>query len=512
MLLSNKIPNTMKYLLLLSLSLWFCHAGFAQNDKAKYKQFKTEGDALLAKGELRKAQQAFQTALQHMQGDAYAAQKIKEIDQQVDQKVHYALDHADQLLQAGKTSDAAAVLKQTLSIDPENASLLDKLAVCSVAPGTTFQRLYGGKSYDEGRKMLQLNDGSILVAGRVSTTSSNTDIGLLKLDRDGNKVWLKHFGEEETEEANDMILTADGHVLIVGHSDSYSGSPGIKDMWAVKVSAEGDMIWQKNYGTNITIDEARTVVPAHDGGYLLVGNSFVNGSLNIMAIKIDEQGEKQWEKIYGGDNSEEGNAVVKTEDGYTILGNTESKGKGRWDIWLLHIDKQGKEIWDVTFGGGDNETGNALVRTADGGYMIAGSTYSFAEASQDMWLIKTDAQGRKQWANVYGGLAAEEAFGLVQTRDGNFVAVGFKEIWDERNQVVSHLGHDIYMVKVTAKGEKIWERNHGGKDEQRGFDVIELSDQSLMITGMSRDAQTQGVDIIVMKANSAGMLGVESPK
>lgn len=487
------------------------HLTCLAQDKKKYKEFRKQGDTYYASGDIMKAQSAFEIALQNKPGDKYLVQKIKEVNNEIKIKHSQLVTAANKVFDTGDLDAAIVKYKEALQFAPNDQFTLDRITACSIKPGTTFMKTFGGRSYDEAQALVQLQDGSVILAGRASPgTSSNTDMVVIKIDKDGNKAWEKKFGGEETDEASDIIATSDGNFLVVGHSDSYSGSPGIKDMFVVKIDASGNEIWNKTFGSNVTIDEANAAVEAHSGGYLLVGNSFVNGSLEITAIKIDENGEKQWERYYGGSDSEEGTDVIKTEKGYVIVGNTESKGKGKWDIWLLQIDKEGNEMWDMTFGGGDNETANAVIEDKDGGFIIAGSTYSFAYASQDFWIIKTDKEGNEKWNKPFGALAAEEAFALIETKDGNYVAAGFQEVWDKEAQSVSDKGFDVYLVKFDAQGNKIWERANGGKNEQRGFDIKETEDGSFIIVGLSKGSSKKGVDIAIMKANQQGLVAIEN--
>ncbi|UZR94699.1 tetratricopeptide repeat protein [Chondrinema litorale] len=486
------------------------HLTCLAQDKKKYKEFRSEGDTYMEAGDLMKAKSSYEISLQNKSGDKYVTQKLKEVKNAIKVKHAQLLSEANKAYDSGNLKAALPTYNQALQYAPEDNFIIERITACSIEPGTTFMKTFGGRSYDEAQALVQLSDGSIVLAGRASPgTSSNTDMIVIKMDRDGNKAWEKKFGGDETEEALDIISTSDGNFLVVGHSDSYSGSPGIKDMFVVKLDQSGNEIWKKTYGSNVTIDEANAVVEAHTGGYLLVGNSFVNGSLEITAIKISENGDKQWERYYGGSGSEEGTDVIKTDDGYVIVGNTESKGKGKWDIWLLKVDKEGNEVWDTTFGGGDNETANAVIQTKDGGFIIAGSTYSFAFASQDFWVIKTDSEGKEIWNKPFGGLAAEEAFSLVATKDGNYVASGFQEVWDKEAQAVSDKGFDAYLVKFDDKGEKIWERANGGKNEQRAFDIAETSDGSFILVGLSKGDSRKGVEIAVLKANPQGLVAIE---
>ena len=135
-----------------------------------------------------------------------------------------------------------------------------------------------------------------------------------------------------------------------------------------------------------------------------------------------------WATSYGGDRLEMGYSVQQTVDGgYILLGVTLSKGAGQRDAWLIKTDDKGKPLWDSTFGGGKDDWGRCVRQTVDGGYILAGSTFSLGAGQADAWLIKTDASGAKQWERVFGGSEVDLGCAVQQTDDGGYVLVGWTE-------------------------------------------------------------------------------------
>ena len=165
--------------------------------------------------------------------------------------------------------------------------------------------------------------------------------------------------------------------------------------------------WNKTYG-GMADDEAYSVVQTVDGGYAIVGHtySFGVGNGDFWLVKTDANGNAQWSKTYGGVNYDHAHSVIQTDDGgYAIAGYTYSYGYGvpaSPDLWLVKIDANGNMEWNKTYGGTRQDfSDGGLVETSDGGYALAGFTYSFGGGASDFWLVKTDSSGNQQWSKTY---------------------------------------------------------------------------------------------------------------
>ncbi|GAB4456144.1 MAG: hypothetical protein OHK0036_19900 [Bacteroidia bacterium] len=376
----------------------------------------------------------------------------------------------------------------------------------------SFKVEYGGDGFDEAKSIIKLNAGGYLVAGRTQTASGDTNMHLLKIDDNGALIWEQKIGEEETDEATSVIETPDGNYVVVGTTDSYGVTPDIKDIWVVKINPSGQVIWNKTFGGVQSIDEAKSVVPALDGGVVVVGDTYefaADGTAmpsNIMIIKIDDKGNEVWKKVIGGAAiNEQSTGIVQTKDGYAIVGNIETTGK-KWDIWLVNIDKEGNKKWESNYGGGDNEGANDILITKDGGFLMVGYTYTFAVGSHDYWVVKTDANGKEQWNKVFGGVSTDEAFAVLEAKDGNYVVCGYTEVWqsDKNGENISTEGHNIFLVKFSPKGDKIWEKNMGGEADQRAFDMVEADDKGLVMAGFTNANLKSGTNVLIIKVDEAG--------
>jgi predicted secreted protein len=154
-----------------------------------------------------------------------------------------------------------------------------------------------------------------------------------------------------------------------------------------------------------------------------------------------------WSKTYGGTGTDTGwGDIVQTSDGgYAISGDTASFGAGASDYWLIKIDSAGNMLWNKTYGGSLAESENAMCQTTDGGYALGGVTSSFGAGGQDFWLVKTDSSGNMQWNQTYGGTGTDNGIHVLQTGDGGYALAGGTYSFGAGDR-------DFYFVKTDEFG------------------------------------------------------------
>ncbi|MFX0087327.1 MAG: hypothetical protein ACFFAU_16875 [Candidatus Hodarchaeota archaeon] len=184
-----------------------------------------------------------------------------------------------------------------------------------------------------------------------------------------------------------------------------------------------------------------------------------------------------WEKVYGGTARDWGSSVINTSDGgFAILATTKSFGEGAQDFWLLKTDVNGNLQWNKTYGGTGDDNGFAVFQTADNGFAMLGHSNSVGNGLNDFWIVKTDSQGNHQWNNSYGGTENEIFRSAVSTLDGAFVLTGATWSYGSGDQ-------DIWLLKVNSTGQAEWNRTLGGLGEQRGLSVVQTTDAGFAISG-----------------------------
>lgn len=217
--------------------------------------------------------------------------------------------------------------------------------------------------------------------------------------------------------------------------------------------AKKEASWDKTFGGRGK-DWGQSVLQTSDGGYVIAGRttSFGKGKDDVYLVKADQSGEEQWARAYGEQEFDMGFSVQETTDGgYIIAGCTSSYGMGYFDVYLVKTDGSGNKQWSKTFGGKDDDWGFSVQQTKDGGYIITGWTASFGSGKDDVYLIKTDGAGNEEWSNTYGGKDFDLGFSVQQTEDGGYIIVGWTSSFGKG------MG-DVYLVKTDEKGSKEWSK------------------------------------------------------
>jgi hypothetical protein len=239
-------------------------------------------------------------------------------------------------------------------------------------------------------------------------------------------------------------------------------------------------------------DYGNFVQQTTDGGYIVTGvtESFGAGAEDVWLIKTDNTGNKEWESTFGGTNDDIGNCVRQTTDGgYVIAGKTYSFGYGESDGWLIKIDSTGNLEWDKFLGG---SSAWCVQQTTDDGYILTGSR------DDDVWLIKTDCNGNIEWDKTFGGNVGDFGMYVQQTIDGGYIITGHTYSFSE--YAISAL----YLIKTNSTGNMEWDKAfEKGYFQNEGFCVQQTTDGGYIITGFTQVFGESG-DVWLIKTDSNG--------
>ncbi len=262
--------------------------------------------------------------------------------------------------------------------------------------------------------------------------------------------------------------------------------------------------WQKCYGGS-SADLASYIDQTADGGYILAGSAKSNDGdvlghhayYDMWIVKLDSIGNIIWQKCYGGSKDDYASCIHQTRDnGYILAGYTNSTDgnvignhSAYYDMLILKLDSSGNIQWQKCYGGSDNEEAHYIEQTSDGGYIIAGNTWSNdgdvsgIHGSIDAWIVKINETGDIQWQKCLGGSELDNAWAIKQTDDNGFIMAG--ETWSSDGDVVGfHGGYvDVWIVKLDTNGNIQWKKCFGGSNDDRAWAISKTIDGGYIFTG-----------------------------
>jgi len=260
-----------------------------------------------------------------------------------------------------------------------------------------WQKKYYGDYAAEGRAVLQADEESFLFCGSTRVANSfDKDVFLVKTNLSGDTIWTRKFGGQERDFAMSMVLSNDGGIVVCGGSKSFGN--GVEDIYVVKTDLDGNLLWEKTYGSH-SYDAGSKIVKTQDGGYVICGPSTNSNAnfLNVILLRIDADGNEIWTKYFNDTDDIWGMSVAEIPgDGYVVCGIIRKPGSDYYGVYLLKLDIDGNEEWTQEFGIAENKinSGNEIIATLDGGFAICG--YTKADVYLDYYnllLIKTDNMG-----------------------------------------------------------------------------------------------------------------------
>lgn len=263
-----------------------------------------------------------------------------------------------------------------------------------------------------------------------------------------------------------------------------------------------DTLWTRTYG--YSNDFAFSVAQTSDGGYIVTGYSdpkYHADSLDIFLLRVDSSGNQKWFKVYNHPGWECGYQVKETPDhNYLVIGSTRSFGAGGSDVYLFKSDTNGKQLWKKTFGGAKDDAGTSIDLTSDNGYIIGGQTRSFSEQA-DFYLIKTDSSGNLIWEKTFGGTKDDIGYSVKETFDKGYIIVG-----QSNSFTTSPDSYVIYLVKTDSKGETVWTKTYPYSESRwnHGFSVQTTPDRGYIIVGSTWPSNKRYNDLLVIKTDEKG--------
>lgn len=327
------------------------------------------------------------------------------------------------------------------------------------------------------------------------------------------------FGGSANDVPFQLRATPDGGLLVGGASASTNGTRtslamGGKDFWLVKQNSSGAVSWDRSYGGSAE-DELFALQLVKTNQWLLAGGSSSPpagnktspnyGLRDFWVVLTDANGEKIWDRSFGGTGDDFATCAAETEDGGFVVagysqsasgGNKNAPSRGMGDFWLVRLDANGNKLWDQSYGGAGDDCAFSLVAVPGGSLLLAGNSDSAPGGNKrspnygyyDLWLLKLDSGGDVVWEKDYGGDSDDGYYqvALARTAQGELLLGAESFSGATGNKLSPNLGsEDFWVLRLDASGNRLWETNCGGADSDYLTSLLVRSDGTCVAAGGS---------------------------
>ena len=426
----------------------------------------------------------------------------------------YGGKHADYLLDAQPTADYGFILAgASLSVKSgnkteDNQGDLDYWVWKMDEGGELdWQKNFGGSGTDILYSIRNTNDGGFILGGtsdsqagihKKDSCRGKEDFWIIKLNAKGGEEWQRTLGGSGQEILKSIAPTKDGGYILGGSSASpvspkilrggtdpygkWEACRGSMDFWVVKLNEKGEVKWQRTLG-GLYVDMLESIEPTKDGGYIIGGHTNSPsshdkseegyGSGDYWVVKLDKDGNTEWEKVFGGEQDDHLYIVKQTKDGGYILGgnsasatsgNKSKSNKKGTDIWLIRLDENAEILWQETYNTGKTDVLTSLVENNDGTFLLGGYAQTELKANDkvktdkkeinDYIAIKIAADGEVLWKKAVGSSGEDILRKVVETRDGGYLLAGTSKGQVSRDRNSGKGSNDFWVVKLKDRDKK----------------------------------------------------------
>jgi hypothetical protein len=343
-------------------------------------------------------------------------------------------------------------------------------------PDSLWMTNLGGDQHEIGFGVTEGPPGVYYAVGKTNSAGNGDYDGyLVKLNSDGSVAWEKTFGGPMTDGLSSICPSWSGGYILTGIIGT--GIHGSSDVWIMEVNPEGDSLWSRMYGGSHG-DRGIRVRQTTDGGYILAASRYVllQGD-QVYLLRLDAAGDTLWTKTYGGSHHDYSNDILQTADGGFIVAGVTYTDSGieAGQAYAMKTDASGDTLWTRKYGGGHEDIFNSVAETPTG-YIFAGNTWSFGAGLLDIYAVGTDLNGHIIWEETYGHEGAELSYAICPAVGGNYVIAGYTNSFREDYQV--------YLIQIGPDGDMTWEEHYGpAVDYELTYGAGSTSDGGFLITG-----------------------------
>lgn len=347
----------------------------------------------------------------------------------------------------------------------------------------TFIKYYGGNSSDYASDVKQLPDGGYFIVGTISMGENNTDVFTLITDEYGNsKADLKTYGGPFKDKISRMQLLPGGGAVAIG---TYQKTLTNSDIWVLLFNSKGDTLWTRKFGT-INNDEGYGLLVNAENEIICTGYTniqrvgFIDKQIWMFALNSDGTNSWQEPRVRGAEKEDEGNNIIEVEDGYIIVGTTNSYPVGTIsrNILLLKTDKKGTTWFPTPIGTNNDDYGKMVKQLPDGSLIVLGTTINTSSGNSDILLVKLEPSFNILWTVILNDGENETANSFIVDNDRIHI---LGTTFDPRTDTKKML-----LITTNSEGTNPVYRKFGySKEKIEGFGMDNTSDGGLILTGSS---------------------------
>lgn len=362
-----------------------------------------------------------------------------------------------------------------------------------------YEKIFGTGGNDNLRAVKEFPNGTIFTAGfSDSGVYGGIDVSLSKLDKFGNLIWTKFYGNSYNNWGLYLNKTSDNCLVICGETQTASN---LLDAFLYKIDTSGNVVWQQYYSSLVN-ESFKHVIETSDGGFLLSG--FKNdsyGSNDTYVVKADALGNYQWDLMIGGTDNEYADMGKETPEGdFIVTGDTRSFGSGGYDVEVTKFNSSGFITWDSLFGDVDNNGCQGIYINSENKYISYGETEISTFSPFDFYIEKIDTNGSSIWRQTFGGALADAAFGLTELPDKGFMLCGYSNNYPQPAPL------NLVVLRTDSQANMQWVRAYGGPGIDIGYEIIPSVLGGFIICGIYSDSVNLDAEYYLLHVDDDGLL------
>lgn len=367
-------------------------------------------------------------------------------------------------------------------------------------PPKRFYTKFGGNGDDIGYSVKVTLDKQYIITGlTLGVGGVGSDVLLAKMDTMGQLIWLKQLGGFNDDIGKSVVQLIDSGYVVAGYTNSFGA--GGYDAYLVKTDKNGNVVWQRTFGGE-DWDFANDLVVTSNGNLALVGStsSFGKGKKDGMVLLYDYSGNLLSQKFYGGSENEELKAIIRTNDNFlTSVGYTQSYADSLGDHYILKLDLNGDTLLTRKFGNPGKSYLNDLVQFPNGNYVLAGAeTYTDLPFTQSYRAYINPTLNQIVWqGNSFTHNDNESWISVTKSVQGSSVTSTLRDFYKNgfkvQGNIFSNKWDDYYPLIVN---------DFGGVEDEHLWSHEATNDGGFICVGSTRSFGSVGEDVFVIKLDS----------